>query len=293
MSNKKKEKGRMAEFKRKEEGRVSLLQSIAAQCLLDCGSGVGKVFKGGKEEWEWDGGVLMRRIRDGVARFPFVGLDSEGDGAIYVQVGWVGESVLEAAVFGPRFFPEEVADLLRDPAIYIAGRDVHDDIMKVLGRKTGMRGIDLSVPALDLPDAWTESMPMRTNLGALAFEATGVSFEHIKSARKKPQWRKFIGIREAGWNRADIGLEKTVYAALDSTMPFPVVFNYLVHWLNVYRTAGRKDAGMLTWQVMLGKALGPLVDREICQRSMAKDRLTCSRDLMDHHAALKLTNAIL
>ena len=50
--------------------------------------------------------------------------------------GW--ESVLEAAVFGPRFFPEEVADLLRDPAIYIAGRDVHDDIMKVLGRKTGM-----------------------------------------------------------------------------------------------------------------------------------------------------------
>jgi hypothetical protein len=74
-SNKKKDQGRIAEFK--------------VQCLLDCGSQVWKVFKGGKEEWEWDGGVLMRHIRDGVAMFPFVGLDTEGDGAIYVQVGWV------------------------------------------------------------------------------------------------------------------------------------------------------------------------------------------------------------
>ena len=212
----------MAEFKRKEEGRVSLLQSIAAQCLLDCGSGVGKVFKGGKEEWEWDGGVMMRRIRDGVARFPFVGLDSEGDGAIYVQVGWVGESVLEAAVFGPRFFPEEVADLLRDPAIYIAGRDVHDDIMKVLGRKTGMRGIDLSVPALDLPDAWTESMPMRTNLGALAFEATGVfSEQECKKEASVEKIHRHQGSRlEQGRHRA--GEDRLCCLGLHDALPSSV-----------------------------------------------------------------------
>ena len=109
------------------------MDSIAQQCHLECGSGVGRIFKGGKEEYQWDGGLLLRCMREGATRLPIMGLDTEGEGVIYIQVGWVGESVLEAAVFGPRFFPQEVADLLADPSIYLAGKDVHSDIFKILG----------------------------------------------------------------------------------------------------------------------------------------------------------------
>ena len=60
------------------------MASIARQCLLECGSGVGKVFKGGYERYEEDEGRVLSRIRMGVGLFPVLALDTEGEDANYV-----------------------------------------------------------------------------------------------------------------------------------------------------------------------------------------------------------------
>ena len=178
---------------------------------------------------------------------------------------------MEAAVFGPNFYPEDVLKLLEDPNIYIVGKDVHDDLYLLFGRKTGFKGLELSVLCLDLPDSCEESRPMKSKLGQLAFEVTTVSFEHIKDPRKKKEWRKFIGIRETGWDKGYISNEKTVYAAIDVSMPFVIIFYHLIHWSSCYRKDGVKTAAWkMSWEALLGRSLGPVVDRVIDQSKMSR-----------------------
>jgi hypothetical protein len=262
---------RMKLFKTRDRDIDEILDTIADQCLLESGVGVGKIWKGGLEEYGIDGQEVFERMREGIARCPILAIDTEGDGGIYVQVGWVGENVLEAAVFGPHFLPAEVLDLIKDPTVYIGGKDVHDDLSLILGRKKGLKAVELSVLTLDLPDSCEDSDPRKSSLGQLAFEATAVSFEHIKDPRQKKEWRKFSSIRERGWDKAEIDDVKIVYAALDVTMPFVIIFYYLVHWVNSYRKeGGRKGAWDVSWEALLERAVGPVVDRVIDQSSMSR-----------------------
>ena len=76
----------------------------------------------------------------GFGLFLVLALDTEGEDANYVQVGLVGEAVLEAAVFGPDFFPDEIKEFLCNPAVLVIGRSVHEDLTKILGRATGFEG---------------------------------------------------------------------------------------------------------------------------------------------------------
>ena len=268
------------------------MNSIARQCLLHTGTGVGRIYKGGKEEYDWDGGRVLRRIREGVDRFPALALDSEGGDKVYYQVGWVGEDCLEAAIFGRYFFPEEVKELLRLPHVYIIGRSVHSDIGCLLGKATGHGGLDLSVLTLDLPDASENTRPMRSGLGTLATEATAVSFEHIKNSRKTPEGKPFIGVRDGNWNKEHIGPFKTVYAALDVTLPFTILFRFLVHHAAIYKTIGRKNKVVPSWPSVLFASVGSLVDRVLNDRKMTVGRMNTPRDLSQHTSALALSDAL-
>ena len=76
-------------------------------------------------------------------------------------------------------------------------------------------------------------------------------FEHIKDPRKKKEWRKFIGIRETGWDKGYISNEKTVYAAIDVSMPFVIIFYHLIHWSSCYRKDGVKTAAWkMSWEAL-------------------------------------------
>ena len=260
------------------------MDSVSRQCLLKTGTGVGRIYKGGEEEYSWDGGRVLR--------FPVLALDSEGGDSAYYQVGWVGEDCLEAAIFGPYFFPEEVKDLLRLPHVYIIGRSVHSDIIRLLGKATGHGGLDLSVLTLDLQDASENTRPLRSGLGSLATEATAVSFEHIKNSRKHPKGKPFIGVRDVNWGREHIGPFKTVHAALDVTLPFTILFRYLVHRAATYKTIGRKNKVVPTWRSVMFESVGPLVDRILNDRKMATERMNTPRDLLKHTSALALSDPV-
>ena len=116
-----------------------------------------------------------------------------------------------------------------------------------------------------------ESRPMKTNLGQLAFEATAVSFTHLKEPRTRKEWRKFIGIRESGWDQGHISNLKTVYAANNVSMAFVIIFYHLIHWSSCYRKKGVKTATwMMSWEAVLERSLGPAVDRVIDQSKMSR-----------------------
>ena len=242
------------------------MSSISEQCLLAGGTGVGRIYRGGETQYETDGAEVLLRIKNGVSRFPVLSLDSEGKNNEYFQIGFVGESFLEAVVFGPLFFPKDVLDIMKQPHVYIIGRSVHEDIGKLFGKQSGCQGVDVGVLTLDLEDASEETRPMRTSLGALTHEATGVCMNHIKNARKDPNGKKFIGVRDRGWHKDKIGPQKIVYAALDVSLPFTIVFRYLVHRNHVYTTTGRSNRKKESWGTVLETIFGQLIDRLIKDR---------------------------
>ena len=102
--HKRRDKKRMSTFKNSLYTTVRALEGVAKQCLLECGSSSHTIWKGGKDQWAIDKDTILSRIRDGISRFPVVGLDSEGNGSWY-QLSWVGPEGLECLVLGLNFFP--------------------------------------------------------------------------------------------------------------------------------------------------------------------------------------------
>ena len=162
---------------------------------------------------------------------------------------------------------------------------------KILGRATGFNRLDVAVLTLDLPDSCQSTQPKKTNLGSLAAEVTGVSMEHIKAWRKRPEYKKWHFIRDGDWTKEDMGLVKTVYAALDVTLPFPIIFRYLVHIGHAFSTVGRRRRDHPTWEKLLQEAFGELVDRELCPKKM-RLRMDTTRDIMKKTSALALSDSV-
>ena len=261
---------KMQVFKGNREKISELMRCIDKQCLLSGGTGVERIFKVGRDDWELAKASVMAKVDAGVKLWPVVGVDTEGGGT-YFQIGWVGETGLEAAVTGPNFVPPEFLAILRNESIYKVGRSIHEDMEQFFGSARGKNAVELSVLTLDLPDSCAESKPLKSSLGQLAFEATSVSFEHIKRPRSRPEWKKFINIRERGWDKANIGNAKIVYAALDVTMPIVIAYNFVLHWLAVEKINELNSGSWeVSWDTLLSKALGPVVDRIIDQRLMTR-----------------------
>ena len=95
-----------------------LMESIYEQCSLSSGTSAVSIWKVGEKHWESSKETVLDRVSKGIGRLPVIGLDSEGHGTYY-QLGWVGETGLEAAVFGPGFFPQELMVILEDPQVYV------------------------------------------------------------------------------------------------------------------------------------------------------------------------------
>ena len=116
--------------------------------------------------------------------------------------------------------------------------------------------------------------------------------DHIKSARKKPEWRRFVGLRDKGWGKEKISMAKVVYAALDVTLPFPTLFRFIVHYLNTYERTGWRNRKVKTWNSLLAEILCPVVDREVSARKMSLGRMVTRRDCRRHTSALALSDEI-
>ena len=103
---------KMQVFKGNREKISELMKCIEKQCLLSGGTGVERIYKVGRDDWQLGKESVMAKVNAGVKLWPVVGVDTEGGGT-YFQIGWVGETGLEAAVTGPNFIPPEFLAILR------------------------------------------------------------------------------------------------------------------------------------------------------------------------------------
>ena len=145
---------------------------------------------------------------------------------------------------------------------------------------TGWRGVDLSVMSSDLPSA-NHGKP---GMAALILAATGVSVEHLKSGRMKKR------LRIDGWNKAELELDKIIYAAMDATMVFPILFVVVIHWMHRYNKGDFYEGMEASWSTLLKRILGPLVDR--ARRGGSEAESCVKRDMLLQTAANKKSVAL-
>ena len=206
---------------------------------------------------------------------------------MYVQVSWVGAQHLEVVVLGPNFVPDEVSKVLQSDDTYVVGVNVHTDLARLLGRKTGYKGVDLSVVTRDLPNADLE----RCGLGQLIKETTGVSVDHLKNPSKAKEWARFKGIRSHGWDKHPLPSKKVIYAAMDPALSIAVLYNYLQHWSETIKTADKLRGKCLSWQVILDESIGAMVDRAYHVKKK-KFRNFFQKNLRTHEAAMELSREL-
>ena len=83
-----------------------------------------------------------------------------------------------------------------------------------------------------------------------------------------------------------------VYAALDVTMPFAILFRYQVHYVHYYKTTGRRNRTVPTWDTFLEEAVGCTVDRVLSDRRMSLSRMHMTRDVLKKTSAMALSDPI-
>ena len=70
-----------------------------------------------------------------------------------------------------------------------------------------------------------------------------------------------------------------VYAALEVSLPFAILFSYFVHYIHYYKTTGRRNRVVPTGDLLLEQAVGSAVDRVLNDRKMALSRMHMTRDI--------------
>ena len=264
------------------EATEMLTSTVEKRCTLRSGLCASKIFKGGRREWARNGTArVLPRVEAGVRTFGVLGYDSKGDGA-YRQLAWVGDHGLEAAVLGPRFFPPELARLMSRDGVYVVGVRPREEVSRLCDGRPGLRVVDLSLLARDLPT----NDHSRSDMGSLILESTGTNVDHIELAGKG----RFLEVRTYGWGREVIGAEKTVYAAMGATMIFPVMFDAILFWISRYANGDIYGGGAHTWEVLLDRILGPLVNR--VRKAGAGQEVAETRDILLHTAALAVSEYV-
>ena len=267
-----KAKAKNDRHKRNENVTVKMIRDIEEACSMKSGLVASTIWKGGRDEWEKDGENIMARVNKGLGRLKVLGFDSEGNGDYY-QLGWVREKGLEALVLGPQFFPQELLDVMARDDVYLLGIGIWGDLQTLTGRKIGWRAVDMAVMSSDLP-ACNHSKP---GMAGLMLSLMGVSTEHLKTGNKSY-------LRKSGWNTATLDWEKIVYAAMDATAPFPAFLSVVIHWMNTYYKGDLYEGGEANWDILLGRILGPLVDR--CRRGGSEQDCPMERNMLLQSAAL-------
>ena len=224
---------------------------LKATCTLESGLCANAIWKGGENEWKIDGKNILARVNKAVAKLQVLGFNGEGKENEYFQLAWVGDFGLEAIVLGPKFFPAELLEMMERDNIYVLGIAVWEDLFALTGRRTEWKGVDLSVMCSDIPG----SDHRKPGMAGLILAATGVSVEHIKSGEMLKRLRVY------GWNKVKLALDKIVYAAMDATMVFPILFAVVIHWMHRYDKGDMYEGKDASWETLLSRILGPLVDR--------------------------------
>ena len=240
-----------SEQKRYEACTAKMITFLKATCTLKSGLCADAIWKGGKNEWKIDGKNILARVNKAVAKLQVLGFNGEGKENEYFQLAWVGDFGLEAIVLGPKFFPAELLEVMERDNIYVLGVAVWEDLFALTGRRTGWKGVDLSVMCSDLPG----SDHRKPGMAGLIQAATGVSVEHMKSGEMMKRLRVY------GWNKVKLALDKIVYAAMDATMVFPILFAVVIHRMHRYDKGDMYEGKDASWETLLSRILGPLVDR--------------------------------
>ena len=103
---------------------------------------------------------------------------------------------------------------------------------------------------------------------------------HLKKAKEG----RFKGVRTSGWNRENSSDEKILYAALDAVVIFPIFFKVPKHWIGRYEKGDVLYGIQNSWDTVLEKLLGPLVNRI---RNGGSERMEClERDPLFQTAGL-------
>ena len=173
---------------------------------------------------------------------------------------------MEVLIVEPRFFPTEIKWLLVHSKVFILGVAVFDDLVSLYKDETTaeLKTIDLSVLASDLPT----NDHSRPGMAGLIKDVLEVDVSHLKKAKEG----RFKGLRTSGWNRENISEEKILYAALDAVVVFPIFFKVLKHWIGRYEKGDVLNGVEISWDTVLEKILGPLVNRI---RKGGSERMEC------------------
>ena len=166
--------------------------------------------------------------------------------------------------------------------MYVVGVRPREEVSRLCDGRPGLRVVDLSLLARDLPT----NDHSRSDMGSLILESTGTNVDHIELAGKG----RFLEVRTYGWGREVIGAEKTVYAAMGATMIFPVMFDAILFWISRYANGDIYGGGAHTWEVLLDRILGPLVNR--VRKAGAGQEVAETRDILLHTAALAVSEYV-
>ena len=245
-----------------------MLIRVKGICTMENGLCVQRIWKGGERACFVEGLKKMEHIQQGCKRLGVFGFDSEGQGGIYYQISWIGESGIEALVIGPNFFPNELLTVLSSPGVYILGVGIWQDICSLSADITSFKTIDLSVLVSDLPS----SNHAQPGMASIVKDVTGVDIKHLKKS----------SLRYRGWEKEHLSDNKVLYAALDATAVFPALYKVLQHWRYRYHRGELLPGKPITWASILETVLGPLVNR--CRIDGMKENV--SRDPLLQTAGL-------
>ena len=259
--------------KKNESVTDKMIRDIEGACTMKSGLVANKIWKGGRDEWEKDREEIMARVTKGLGRLKVLGFDAEGSNGEYYQLAWVGEDGLEAVVMGPFFFPQELMEVMARDNVYLLGIGIWEDLKLLSSKRTGWRAVDMAVVASDLPGC----NHRKPGMAGLLLSVMGLNTEHLKTGNKSY-------LRRYGWKTAALDWEKIVYAAMDATAAFPIFFSVLIHWINTYHKGDLYEGGEADWDILLGRILGPLVDRR--RRGGSEQDGPMQRNLLLQTAAL-------
>ena len=137
---------------KREKGQklMKIVKEIRSTCLLEDDLVVSRLSVYDEISWPEDMEVVMAKLWNSLGVWPFISYDGEGNG-IWAQIGFYSPVGWECLVFGPGFFPVEVMEVLESPKSIILGKNIHKDLMWILGSSVGWRAIDLGVWTRDCP----------------------------------------------------------------------------------------------------------------------------------------------
>ena len=191
-----KKKGRAGvqkeELWKKKRGQklIKILKEIRSTCLLEDNFIVSRLSVFDEKSWPKNMEVVMARLWDSLRVWPFISYDGEGNG-IWSQLGFYSPVGWECLVFGPGFFPVEAMEVLESPKSVVVGKNIHGDLVWILGSREGWRAIDLGV--------WTRDCPYHghgENGLKRMFEHT-VGFKKI-DLKRNPEQRQKLGYIRSG-----------------------------------------------------------------------------------------------